>query len=141
LGLATTTSGEPVPTLDGMRNRCLIVDDSTRFLQMARRVLEGDDVTVVGVATSAAEALDLSGRLRPDVALVDIDLAGESGFDLAQRLRGRPDAGDPQVIMISSHDAEDFVELVDASPAAGFLAKDALSGSAIAELLGRSGAG
>src|SRR6266540_3183236 len=63
--LATTTDGEPAAKLNAMTSRCLIVDDSTRFLQVARRVLEGDDVTVVGVATSIAEALDLAGRRQP----------------------------------------------------------------------------
>jgi CheY-like chemotaxis protein len=129
-----------------MTSRCLIVDDSTRFLEVARRVLEGEDVTIVGVATSIVEALDLAGRLRPDVVLVDIDLAGESGFDLARRLRERPgvagteDAaglldGGPQVILISSHDPEDFAELIAGSPVVGFLAKAELSGRAIVELL------
>jgi CheY-like chemotaxis protein len=129
-----------------MTSRCLIVDDSTRFLEVARRVLEGDDVTIVGVATCIAEALDLAGRLRPEVVLVDIDLAGESGFDLARRLHERPgaagpgtagalDPGGPQVILISSHAPEDFAELIAASPVVGFLAKAELSGSAIVDLL------
>jgi len=118
-----------------MISRCLIVDDSTRFLQVARRVLEGDDVTVVGVATGIAEALDLAGRLQPDVVLVDIDLAGESGFELARRLHEQPGATDPQVIMISTHDPEDFAELIAASPVVGFVAKAELSGRAIRDLL------
>ncbi len=121
--------------LDGMTNRCLIVDDSTRFLEVARRVLDGDDVTIVGVAGSIAEALDLVGRLRPDVVLVDIDLAGESGFELARRLHEQPGAADRQVILISSHDPEDFAELIAASPVVGFLAKSELSGRAILDLL------
>ena len=129
-----------------MTSRCLIVDDSTRFLEVARRVLEGDDVTIVGVASGIAEALDLADRLRPDVVLVDIDLAGESGFDLARRLHEQPaaagrqatgalDPAGPQVILISSHDPEDFAELIAASPVVGFLAKAELSGRAIVELL------
>jgi DNA-binding NarL/FixJ family response regulator len=42
-------------------------------------------VAVVGVAATSAEALRLEQELRPDVALVDIRLGGESGFDLARR--------------------------------------------------------
>src|SRR6266542_89735 len=133
--LVTTTDGEPAAKLNAMTSRCLIVDDSTRFLQVARRVLEGDDVTVVGVATSIAEALDLAGRLQPDVVLVDIGLAGESGFELARRLHEQPGATDPQVILISTHDPEDFAELIAASPVVGFVAKAELSGRAILDLL------
>jgi CheY-like chemotaxis protein len=135
LALATTTVREPVAKLDGMTRSCLIVDDSTRFLEVARRVLEGDDVTIVGVATSIAEALDLAARLRPEVVLVDIDLADESGFDLARRLREQPGAADMHLILISSHDPDDFAELIAASPVVGFLAKSELSGRAIVELL------
>ena len=118
-----------------MTNRCLIVDDSTRFLEVARRVLEGDGLTVVGVATTIGEALDLAGSLRPDVVLVDIDLGAESGFELARRLQDQPGAADTQLILISSHDPEDFAELIAASPAVGFVAKSELSGRAILELL------
>jgi DNA-binding NarL/FixJ family response regulator len=45
-------------------------------------------MTVVGVATTSAEALRLEEKLRPDVVLVDIRLGDESGFDLARRLSG-----------------------------------------------------
>jgi CheY-like chemotaxis protein len=128
-------SDRVVAKLDGMTRSCLIVDDSTRFLGVARRVLEGDDVPIVGVATSIAEALDLAARLRPEVVLVDIDLADESGFDLARRLREQPGAADMQLILISSHDPDDFAELIAASPVVGFLAKSELSGRAIVELL------
>ncbi len=83
---------------------------------------------MVGVATSIAEALDLAGRLQPD-------LAGESGFELARRLHEQPGATDPQVIMISTHDPEDFAELIAASPVVGFVAKAELSGRAIRDLL------
>jgi CheY-like chemotaxis protein len=133
--LATTTSGELVAKLDGMTNRCLIVDDSTRFLEVAQRVLEGDDVTIVGVATNIGEALDLADQLRPDVVLVDIDLAGESGFELARRLREQRGGAGMQVILISSHDPEDFAEMIAASPVVGFLPKAELSGRAILDLL------
>ena len=43
-------------------------------------------MTVVGVASSIAEALRQARALRPDVILVDIGLGDESGFDLAQLL-------------------------------------------------------
>ncbi len=63
--------------------RCVIVDDSARFLEAARALLEREGVDVVGVASTIAEALRLVDEVRPDVTLVDIDLGAESGFDLA----------------------------------------------------------
>jgi DNA-binding NarL/FixJ family response regulator len=110
--------------------RCLIVDDSPRYLEAARGLLERQGVDVVGRATTGAEAEALSGRLRPDVALVDIRLGEESGFDVADRLR------DTQVILISTRDADDLADLVEASRAVGFLSKSELSEAAIRRLLG-----
>jgi DNA-binding NarL/FixJ family response regulator len=42
---------------------------------------------VVGVASSSADAIRQAEWLRPDVTLVDIDLGGESGFELTRRLQ------------------------------------------------------
>ena len=113
--------------------RCLIVDDSARFLEVARVVLEGDGITVVGTAATGAEALRLVADLRPDVTLVDIDLGGESGFRLARRLTEVPSGA---TILISTHSEEDFADLIEASPAIGFLPKSVLSAAAIRDTLG-----
>ena len=66
--------------------RCLIVDDSAHFVAAARGLLQRQGFTVVGVASAGAEALRCFEELRPDVTLVDLDLAGESGFDVAEQL-------------------------------------------------------
>ena len=116
--------------------RCLIVDDSHRFLDAARGLLEGQGVMVVGQASSSAEALRRAEELRPDVTLLDIDLGGESGLELARRLHDQ--AGPAPVILISTHAEQDYAELIAASPAIGFLSKTALSGDAIRDLLAGS---
>ena len=115
--------------------RCLIVDDSPRFLDAARGLLERQGVTVVGVASNSAEALQRAGELRPDVTLVDINLGGESGLELARRLHGQGDQAPAPVILISTHPEQDYAELIAASPAVGFLPKTALSAEAIRDLL------
>jgi CheY-like chemotaxis protein len=129
-------SCDPEPML-----RCLIVDDSPRFLDAARGLLERQGVTVVGVAANSAEALERAGELRPDVTLLDIDLAGESGLELARRLHGQTGQATAPVILISTHAEQDYAELIAASPAIGFLPKTALSGDAIRGLLAGHGDG
>jgi DNA-binding NarL/FixJ family response regulator len=114
--------------------RCLIVDDSPHFLDAARGLLEGQGVMVVGQASSSAEALRRAEELRPDVTLLDIDLGGESGLELARRLQDQDGPATP-VILISTHAEQDYAELIAASPAIGFLPKTALSAAAIRELL------
>lgn len=115
--------------------RCVIVDDSPWFLAAARNLLAQQGIGVVGVATTAGEALRCVEELRPDLALVDIDLGGESGFELAERLAG---ASVP-VVLISTHAQQDFADLIAESPAVGFLAKSDLSSVAIRALLGGRG--
>ena len=121
--------------------RCLIVDDSDTFLRAARVLLEGEDVTVAGVASDSAEALRQARALRPDVILVDVGLGEESGFDLARALA--QDGQDGQdgkaaMIMISARAGADYADLIAESPAAGFLAKSKLSAREIDRILGRT---
>jgi DNA-binding NarL/FixJ family response regulator len=110
--------------------RCLIVDDSSSVLAVARELLERDGMEVAGVAQTVAEALHVAAEQRPDLALVDIDLGGESGFEVARRL-------DPAVvvILISTHAERDFADLIEASPAIGFLPKTNLSVAAVDAIL------
>ena len=123
-----------------MAVRCLIVDDQPSFCQAARELLEAQGLRVVGCASSASEALRSVRELRPEVALVDIGLGADSGFDLARRLVEGVDGDAPKVILISTHDEREFVKLIESSPAVGFLAKTELSAERIYQLLGR-GAG
>jgi CheY-like chemotaxis protein len=120
---------------DGRMLRCLIVDDNPGFLDAARALLKRQGVTVVGVASNSAQALERADELRPDVTLVDIDLGGESGFDLALQL----DRDRTRVILISTHSEQDYAELIAASPAVGFLSKTTLSARAIEHLLAGTG--
>jgi DNA-binding NarL/FixJ family response regulator len=125
-----------------MSLRCLIVDDSPGFLRSARVLLEREGVAVIGVATSAAEAVERAEELRPDVLLLDIDLGAESGFDVARQLEAETGVSADQVILISTHSEEDFADLIAASPTAGFVPKAELSASAIQEVLrGKGDAG
>jgi DNA-binding NarL/FixJ family response regulator len=92
-------------------------------------LLEREGVAVVGVATTSAEALLLEQELQPDVVLVDIRLGAESGFDLARRLSRT-------VILVSTHAQSQYADEIAASPAAGFIPKAQLSGSAVLRLAG-----
>jgi DNA-binding NarL/FixJ family response regulator len=119
--------------------RCLIVDDRPSFCEAARDLLEGQGVTVVGFATTSSEAVRSVQQLRPEVALVDIDLGADSGFELARQLADDVDGSAPRVILISTHDEREFVSLIESSPAVGFLAKTELSAERIHRLLDRAG--
>jgi DNA-binding NarL/FixJ family response regulator len=114
--------------------RCLLVDDSSAFLETARALLARDGVTVTGTASSGAEAVRLASSLQPDVAVVDIGLGPENGFDLARVLATQGIT----VVMTSSAAEDDYTDLIAVSPVAGFLAKAELSAAGIRRLLGSS---
>lgn len=112
--------------------RILIVDDSRHFLNAARAALEQDGITVVGVASTSAEALQLARDLRPDGILVDVDLGDESGLDLALELSSSDTA---PVVLISAYPESELADLLAASPAVGFVSKSDLSATAVSSLI------
>jgi DNA-binding NarL/FixJ family response regulator len=120
-----------------MRLSILIVDDNERFLEVARASLERDGFDVVGTARSGAEAIQQAEATRPDVVLADIGLGSESGFDVARELVGI-DSSHTRVLLISTRLEEDFSDLIETSPAIGFLSKSELSAEAIHTLLLRA---
>jgi DNA-binding NarL/FixJ family response regulator len=119
----------------------LIVDDSAGFLDAARTLLEQEGIGVVGVASTSDEALERAREMRPEVTLIDIDLGGESGFDLARRLVDEAGLDGARVILISTHARDEFADLIEASPAIGFLSKSDLSAGAIREVVDRNAGG
>jgi CheY-like chemotaxis protein len=112
--------------------RCLIVDDNASFLEEAAALLRREGLVVAGSASNMA--LERARELRPDVALVDILLGSESGFEVARRLV-EADGGTLSVILISTHAEGDFADLIEEAPVAGFVPKSELSRSAIGRLL------
>ena len=115
--------------------RCLIVDDNPGFLHAARALLEQEGVRVVGTVSTPEEAVRLVIDVHPDVTLLDIDLGAYSGFDLARQLVDDPRTEPGHLILVSAHAEDDMTELIEASPAIGFVKKPALSAKAIDQLV------
>jgi DNA-binding NarL/FixJ family response regulator len=117
----------------GHMRTVVIVDDHPSFRRSARAILEAEGFDVVGEAEDGASALEAVERLRPEVVLLDVQLPDIDGFEVAARLarNGSPS----EIVLTSSRDASDFGPLVEESGARGFVAKDELTGAAIAALL------
>lgn len=76
---------------------------------------------VVGEADTGEKGIDLVGRLRPQVALVDVRLPGMSGDEVVREIRRRwPDV---QVLAMSSSTGLDAVGSMLKAGAAGYLMK------------------
>lgn len=70
--------------------RILLVDDHDMVADALSRILEGvPEVGGVEIATSVPAAWKVFTAKPPDLALIDVQLPGQSGFDLADRIQGR----------------------------------------------------
>jgi CheY-like chemotaxis protein len=117
----------------GQMRTILVVDDHPTFRATARALLEAEGFVVVGEAEDGASAVEAIQRLLPEIVLLDIQLPDFDGFEVAARARAFADS--PQIVLTSSRDASDFGSLITESGARGFIAKDELSGAAMAALL------
>jgi len=110
----------------------LIVDDHAEFRRIARALLEADGFEVLGEAVDGASALTEATRLRPTLVLLDIQLPDLDGFEVAARLA---DGSDPSaVVLTSTRPAGSYHLRLASGPVLGFIAKDELSGEALAAL-------
>ena len=111
----------------------LIVDDHSGFRSLARALLEAEGFEVVGEAEDGVSALAAVGLLHPRIVLLDIQLPGIDGFEVAERLAR---AGDPPaVVLVSARDVSSYRRRLARSPVAGFLSKSELSGNAFSALV------
>ncbi len=106
--------------------RVLVVDDHALVAEGTCQVLEAwDGIEVVGRAGTAAEALEQVELLHPDVAIVDINLPGASGLELARELVQR--ASPVAVLIVTAYDDYAYVaEAIDIG-VGGYLLKTASS--------------
>jgi DNA-binding NarL/FixJ family response regulator len=116
-----------------VRRTLLIVDDHEGFRRSAGALLDAEGFEVVGEAPDGPAAIEAVGRLQPDVVLLDIQLPGADGLDVAEQLAAGTNP--PMVVLISSREAAAYGPRLRRTPARGFLQKGELSGAAIAALL------
>jgi two-component system nitrate/nitrite response regulator NarL len=106
-----------------MTIRVAVIDDHTIVRAGLRMVLEADpDFEIVGEADTAAAALELVRRERPDVALIDINLPDESGLRVAGELRTTEPS--VRVLILSVHDDPEIVRESVRLGAHGYVRKD-----------------
>lgn len=116
-----------------VRPRLLIVDDHADFRVSARALLELEGFDVVGLAADGEEALAAVDRLEPDVVLLDVQLPGMDGFEVARALAARD--GAPRVVLVSSRDRSAYARQLSEARVSGFLGKSELSGAALHALV------
>jgi len=104
--------------------RVLLVDDHAVLRAGLRRLLEDQpDLTVVGEAGMAVEAIDLASRLQPDLILLDLGMPGLGGLEALPRLRQA--APEARLLVLTMHDDEGYLRQALHSGAAGYVLKKA----------------
>ena len=103
--------------------RVLIVDDDALVRAGLSMLLAGaDEIEVVGEASDGNEVADAIAEHDPDVVLMDIRMPGMDGLTATELVRARDDA--PDVIVLTTFEADDYVLGALRAGASGFLLKD-----------------
>ena len=113
----------------------LLVDDQQVFRNVARSVLERDGACeVIGEATDGAHALELMGRLNPDIVVMDVQMGDMSGVEATRRILSRhPQAN---VVLTSMGSDSEYPTLAREIGARGFVPKRNLNVPLLRSLVG-----
>ena len=87
--------------------RVVLVEDHALVRAGLRTSLESAGIEVIAEASDGFAGLDVAGRVRPDVAVIDIGLPGKDGIALTRELKAQPDA--PGVVVLTMHELDDEV--------------------------------
>jgi chemotaxis response regulator CheB len=118
--LASAAGGRPAV-------RVLLVDGHEVFRGACRALLRTEGIDVIADVPAGDEAIRAATALRPDVVIVDVTPADDSGFRIVRRLAGLPDP--PVVMLASSADRCQFGSRLDGHR---FIAKADIRAEAIA---------
>jgi len=107
--------GEPI--------RVLIVDDDALVRAALAMLLAGaEDIAVVGEAKDGSEVMDAVAAAEPNIVLMDIRMPTVDGLAATELLRAQDDP--PEVIVLTTFEADDYVLRALRAGASGFLLKD-----------------
>ena len=109
--------------MTGSTIRVVIADDQAMIRDgLAALLSAAPDIEVVGQAANGREAVELAGRLRPDVVLMDVRMPVMDGLEATAEIS----AGDgAKVLVLTTFDLDDYVYEALGAGASGFLLKDA----------------
>lgn len=103
--------------------RVLMIDDHPIVRSGIRMLLEqAGDIEVVGEAERGNDAVALIKRLKPDVLLLDMEMPGKTGVEVAREVES--ERLPVRVLALSAHDDEEYILNLLANGAAGYLTKE-----------------
>jgi DNA-binding NarL/FixJ family response regulator len=123
--MVSVAMGDPMPVATE-RIRTLVVDDSPLALNRICSCIDSEPILqLVGTAANGVEALRQAEKLHPDLVLVDLQMPGINGLEVASRLSG--DADSPTVVIVTGLDVSGLSDRLGDFGVAGLLSKQHLS--------------
>ena len=105
--------------------RVVIADDQQLIRAGFTALLASEpDIDVVGQAATGAEAVELVGRLHPDVVLMDIRMPDGDGIWATERIVAEPANAATHIVIVTTFELDDYVIEAIRAGASGFLVKD-----------------
>ena len=105
--------------------RVLLVDDQGLVRAGFKALLDArDDIEVIGEAADGAGAVDLAGKLRPDVILMDIRMPGLDGLEATRQIAADPRLADVRIVILTTFGLDEYLFDALRFGASGFLLKD-----------------
>jgi two-component system response regulator NreC len=113
--------------------RILIADDHQLIRRGLADLIAGEaDLTAVGEASDSDETLRLAAALRPDVVLLDINMPGVGGIEVARQLCAAQPA--PRVLILTGYEDESLLREALRAGAMGYIVKRAADNELIEAL-------
>lgn len=105
--------------------KILLADDHTIVRQGLKLILSAHaDMEVVGEAANGREAVDMAGKLRPDVVLMDVQMPELNGIDAAKQMVAANSR--IRILALSMHKEAVYVREILKAGARGYILKDAI---------------
>jgi DNA-binding NarL/FixJ family response regulator len=115
--------------------RVLLADDHPIIRSGIRMLLEqAPDIVVVGETDRGDDVVGLVGRLHPDVLLLDMEMPGKSGVDVARELQSSGAA--VRILVLSAYDDDQYISSLLTNGAAGYLTKEEALGTIVEAVRG-----
>jgi two-component system, cell cycle response regulator DivK len=85
-----------------MKGKILVIEDNEQNLYLIRYILEDGDYEVFA-AWDGKQGIELAASLLPDLILLDIQLPGMNGYDVARKLREDPNLAGTPIVAVTSY--------------------------------------
>jgi CheY-like chemotaxis protein len=130
------TSDGRAKSHDGGRLRVLLADDHAIVREGLILLLSEEQmIEVVGQASNGREAVDLAGRLQPDVVVMDVSMPLINGDEATRQIKRH--LPNTRVVALSMFDEPDTIERMRAAGAEAYVLKTAPSEELLAAIRGR----